>query len=556
MSVLRSRFHPHSALLIGSTLLAVAVAEAQVSGVPGGFSATPSTTPPHPPPTSNTESALGLLARLPAATPKYFPQTYVSLMRAPLPAQIFDQGGIPGVIRELELDRNPNGVLGTFQPDGSTVTATNAFFQALGTNGRSCATCHQPPSGMGISLRNIQARFRATRGTDPLFAPVDGANCPNQVPEDATSGSLLGGLLGRGNELERAHSLLLTKGLIRIALPVPAGAQFTISVVSDPSTCNLDPDYNSVQNPDGTTTQIVSVFRRPLISASLDFKTTTIFPAPDGNSGNIMWDGREPTLFTQAISATLGHAQALAAPTQEQLEQIVAFETRIFSAQLESDAAGLLDETGVTGGPIFLAGQAPGQLLAAPFDEFTAFATATGPLGAARQSVARGQQLFNGRTFTIAAVAGFNDFFGPDAPPQPGTCATCHNIGHAGSDALPNAQRDIGIGGRATFTSAPPPAADLPVFAIEGCPAGSFLGDPSATSVLTNDPGRALITGLCRDVGASTVPTLRALAAHEPYFRDGSAQSLADVVEFYEGRFAIGLTAEEQADLVNFLQVL
>jgi len=552
----RASFHLGSALLVGSALMHVAVAEAQPIGVPGGFSASVSAAGPRQPPPSNSQSAAGLLARLPADTPGYFRGTYVSLMRAPLPAQIFDQGGIPDVIRELELDDDPSGVLGTFLPDGSTVTATNAFFQSLGTNGRSCATCHQPPSGMSISVRNIRARFQATGGSDPLFAPVDGANCPNQVPEGATSGSLLGGVRGKGSELERAHSLLLTKGLIRIALPVPAGAQFTISVVSDPSTCNLDPDFNSVENPDGSATQIVSVFRRPVISTNLDFKTTTLFPAPDGNSGNIMWDGREPTLSSQAINATLGHAQALAAPTDAQVAQIVEFETRIFSAQIESDVAGLLDETGVTGGPIFLAGQAPGQLLAAPFDEFTAFATATGALGAARQSVARGQQVFNSRVFTIAAVAGFNDFFGPDAPPQQGTCATCHNIGHAGSDALPNSQRDIGVGGQATFANAPPPATDLPIFRVEGCPAGSFLGDPTATSVLTNDPGRALITGLCRDVGASTVPTLRALAAHEPYFRDGSAQSLADVVEFYDDRFAIGLTPEEEADLVNFLSVL
>lgn len=541
-----SNLHPHLSrtLLVSSTLLAPALASAQEGVAPLAL------------PAPNTESVASLLDRLPAGTPSYFQQSYVSLMRAPLPAQIFDQGGVPALLRQLERSANPSGVLGTFHLDGSTVTADNAFFQELGTNGRSCATCHQPPSGMSISLRNIQERFRATQGTDPLFAPVDGANCPNQVPESGTAASVFGGLLGKGSELESAHSLLLTKGLIRIALPVPADAEFTLSVVSDPTTCNIDPDYSSVLNEDGTRTQIVSVFRRPLMSTNLDFKTTTIAPGPDGNSGNIMWDGREPTLFTQAVSATLGHAQALVPPTEEQVQQIVQFETRIFSAQLESNDAGLLDETGVTGGPIFLAAQAPGQILAAPFDEFTAFAAAVGPLSEARRSIARGQELFNTRAFTIAAVAGFNDFFGPDAPPQQGTCATCHNIGHAGGDALPNSQRDIGVGGHTSVFGGPPPASDLPIFSIEGCPEGSFLGDPTLTSIQTNDPGLALITGRCRDVGAVTVPALRALASHEPYFHDGSAASLEEVVDFYDGRFAIGLSPEEKADLVSFMLAL
>jgi len=558
MSFRLTRTIPINALLFGLPFLQQAPALAQeVEQQPGAFAATATLAAPSTPPPANSESDATLRARLPSDAPSYFRHSYVSLMRAPFPSKIFDQGGIPSVIPELEADADPSGVLATFQPNGSSVTATNAFFQELGTNGRSCATCHQPPSGMSISLRNIQARFRATEGTDPLFAPVDGANCPNQVPEAATSGSVLGGLRGKGSDFENAHSLLLTKGLIRIALPVPANAEFRISVVSDPTTCNLDPDYNSVHEVDGSTTQIISVFRRPVISTNLGFKTTTLFPAPDGNSGNIMWDGREPTLFTQAVSATLGHAQALVPPTQAQLDQIVQFETNIFSAQLQSNTAGLLDEAGVgTGGPIFLSRQAPGQLLAAPFDEFTAFATATGPQVAARQSVARGLALFSGKVFTIASVAGFNDFFGADAPAQQGTCATCHNVGHAGNDALPNSQRDIGVGGQGDLLGGPPPATDLPIFLLEGCPAGSFLGDPTRTSILTNDPGRALITGRCRDVGAITVPTLRGLAAHEPYFSDGSAPTLQDVVEFYDDRFGIGFSTDEEADLVNFLLAL
>ena len=73
---------------------------------------------------------------------------------------------------------------------------------------------------------------------------------------------------------------------------------------------------------------------------------------------------------------------------------------------------------------------------------------------------------------------------------------------------------------------------------------------------MTNDPGMALLTGKCADIGKFTLPQLRALAAREPYFHDGTAQTLKDVVAFYDKRFAIGLSARDQQDLINFLAAL
>ena len=73
---------------------------------------------------------------------------------------------------------------------------------------------------MSISLRNIRGRFRNTGGTDPLFAPVDGANCPDAVPASFTSGAPYGSLKGKGlRSLRQAYSLLLNRGLIRIRCP-------------------------------------------------------------------------------------------------------------------------------------------------------------------------------------------------------------------------------------------------------------------------------------------------------------------------------------------------
>jgi cytochrome c peroxidase len=46
------------------------------------------------------------------------------------------------------------------------------------------------------------------------------------------------------------------------------------------------------------------------------------------------------------------------------------------------------------------------------------------------------------------------------------------------------------------------------------------------------------------------------LAARAPYFQNGSAATILDVVNFYDLRFAIGFTDQEKADLVAFLQTL
>jgi cytochrome c peroxidase len=70
------------------------------------------------------------------------------------------------------------------------------------------------------------------------------------------------------------------------------------------------------------------------------------------------------------------------------------------------------------------------------------------------------------------------------------------------------------------------------------------------------DPGRALITGKCADIGKLKGPILRGLAARAPYFHNGSAATLQDVVEFYNQRFDIHFTDQQKADLLAFLSAL
>ena len=85
----------------------------------------------------------------------------------------------PAVVPQLSLDQDPSGFVATYQPSGVTRTSGNAFFQNMGTNGRTCFTCHQPQNGWTISAAGAQARFDASAGTEPLFRLVDGATCPS-----------------------------------------------------------------------------------------------------------------------------------------------------------------------------------------------------------------------------------------------------------------------------------------------------------------------------------------------------------------------------------------
>jgi cytochrome c peroxidase len=88
----------------------------------------------------------------------------------------------------------------------------------------------------------------------------------------------------------------------------------------------------------------------------------------------------------------------------------------------------------------------------------------------------------------------------------------------------------------------------LPVFTLQNNATGAM--------VQTTDPGRALITGLWADIGKVKGPILRGLAARAPYFHNGSASSLRDVVTFYDQRFNVGFSDQEKADLIAFLSSL
>ena len=91
-----------------------------------------------------------------------------------------------------------SGWLSTISTTGS-IDLSNPFFKSLGTNGRSCASCHLPTEAWTITPQEVQLRFAITAGTDPIFRPNDGAVCPS-----ADLSSL--------QERYSAYGLLLKKG--------------------------------------------------------------------------------------------------------------------------------------------------------------------------------------------------------------------------------------------------------------------------------------------------------------------------------------------------------
>jgi cytochrome c peroxidase len=462
----------------------------------------------------------------------------------------------------LVISRDSSGISGTYRVGGA-IDTRNPFFKVLGTNGRSCATCHLLTQAMSFTPEYAQEKYDQTRGSDPLFAGVDGANCPNVARSDRAG-----------------HSQILRHGLIRVAITLPASTEYSISVAHDPYGCALTTDPKT----GGLT---VSVYRRPLPGASLPFLSA------------VMWDGRETVaplttpaslqanlrtdLAHQAVDATLGHAQASVTPDDATVQSIVNFELSLFSAQVYDERAGWLHDRGGLGGPVNLSEQdyyagindsLGGDPLGLDFNpaSMSLYAAWLRPTrdrdfaeGARRADIAAGEQIFNTAPMTIANVRGLNDNAALNRPSSlVGHCSTCHDAPNIGDHSLP-LPLDIGVAHSTNPSFEPDPvitaavgelsgARDLPVYLISGCPNPFNPGTPA--SFYTTDPGKALISGKCADFNRLKGPILRGLAARAPYFHNGSAANLTEVVDFYNQRFQMKLTAQQKRQLAAFLGTL
>jgi cytochrome c peroxidase len=436
------------------------------------------------------------------------------------------------------------GEVATFNTGSGPIDKTGAFFQSLGTNGRSCSSCHRPAQGWGISAEEVSQRFDDTSGLDPIFRSNDGSVCDHNIDTSTLQGR------------RQAYSLLTSRGLIRVALSPPAGAEFDIVAVQNPYGCGES--------------DVVSMYRRPLPSTNLRFLST------------VMWDGRESSTQTgtqkiayltnpgdlvadlehQALDATNGHAQAAKPLTAAEQKEIVDFEMSLFTAQISDRRAGLLNNLGANGGPVALATQtAPAFFVGindplggnprgnsftpVVFSLFDGWSNSTGETDGSEQrmraSIARGQALFNSKTINITRVAGLNDDLNQTS--IPGTCGTCHDSPNVGNHSV-SAPLNIGVGD----LDSPLDVTYLPVITLRNKTTGEIRQ--------TTDVGRAIISGAWKDIGRMKGPILRGLASRAPYFHNGSAKSLRDVVEFYEQRFTIGFTEDEKRDLIAFLGAL
>lgn len=439
---------------------------------------------------------------------------------------------------------NEHGIDATYSTAGS-VDLNNPFFKNLGDNDRSCATCHVPSEGWVITPKGVQTRFNETDGLDPLFRLVDGANSP--IEDVATV-----------DERRNAYSMLLNKANIRVGLGIPADAEFELAAIDDP--------YGFASETE------LSLYRRPLPTTNLKFLNA------------VMWEGRESTLdessgdclfgtstcyspvekdlSTQANNATLGHAEALQELTAEELAAIVEFETSLFTAQIYDNNAGDLTANEAKAGPEKLeeteyylgindtvdgdyhtreSFNPIAMTLYDTWERHNSDNSQDEDAGqkSARAAILRGQNLFNSASILISGVSGLNDELG--IKEIAGSCTTCHNIPNAGNHSVP-LPLDLGISDASRRTP------DMPLYTLKNKKTGE--------TVETTDPGRALVTGKWKDIGRFKGPILRSVASRPPYFHDGSASDLNEVVDFYDERFSIGLTDQEKADLAAFLATL
>jgi cytochrome c peroxidase len=188
---------------------------------------------------------------------------------------------------------------------------------------------------------------------------------------------------------------------------------------------------------------------------------------------------------------------------------------------------GLLTSCGAKGGPENLSAQAP---VNARFDLFDAWldlrpgSCTTRAADRRRAQIARGQEHYNGQN------AGNGR-----------SCRGCHNAANNGSN-VNGTLFDVGAS-RPEFREA-----DMPLYTVRN----------KATLEVrqSTDPGRALRSGAWQDMDKFKTPSLRGLAARPPYFHNGIADTLEDVVTHYEAALGFVYTRKEKEDLVAFLKAL
>jgi cytochrome c peroxidase len=378
---------------------------------------------------------------------------------------------------------NLGGEAATFSNHGS-VNLTGGYFKAPGSNSRSCATCHIPEDAWSITPSTLQRVFDETDGTDPVFNLLDANNPAMDVST---------------KEARRAaYSMLLSRGVFRRGGAPRPDSEWELIAVDDPH------GYANIN-------QLVQ-WRRPL--PTMNFPIGSV--AVNWDAGANVGKGQRAALVNLTNRLVTGALQGQPAPP-EVIDEIVDFESSLFTAQLTVPGVGRLDSDGARGGPESLSNM---PKVEGEFNLFDAWADDANPR---RAQIARGQEVFNSTNVSHKS------------------CTVCHNSANNGTN-IDNRLFDI----RTASAEARTP--DLPLY--------TFRNKRTGEVRRLTDAGFGNITGRWDDLGLFKTPTLRALAARAPYFHNGIAASLEDVVRHYEKHFGFIFTDEERADLVAFLNAL
>jgi cytochrome c peroxidase len=381
--------------------------------------------------------------------------------------------------------KNPGGKAATFSTQGF-VNLTGEYFQAQGTNGRSCGTCHIAQEAWSINPGTLQRLFEETGGTHPVFNRLD-ANNPDTGDFSTVEGR------------RAAYSTLLRRGVFRRGGALKAEPrEWDLIAAVDP---------NGFAN----TSRLVQ-WRRVMPTINFAVGSATV----NWDGGNSVGTDQRAGLVNQARRNVIGAQQGPPA-SDEVIFDIVDFESSLSTAQLLVSKVGRLDSDGARGGPEALSTM---PKVAGRFDLFDAWAGDENPR---RAQIQRGQELFNNPN------AG-----GP-------RCGGCHTSANNGTN-INNVLFDVRTASAAAATP------DLPLYTFQNRTTGEIRQ--------LTDTGRGNVTGLWNDLGRFKTPTLRALAARAPYFHNGIAATLEDVVHHYETHLGFIFTDAERADLVAFLNAL
>jgi cytochrome c peroxidase len=479
----------------------------------------------------------------------------------------------------FQVYKTDNGFVQSASADLSL--ANNKFFEhtlhgpdVANSNGQACVSCHLPSDGFDLHVATIQKAFATTQGTDQLFRTNDTANRP-----DADVSST--------DARRKAYSLFLAFGVVRIGKALPPPLPTVGFTVAPQNTARYGPLPNTADPQQPAGVAALSLFRRPLVNTNVNFDSS------------VLWDGRANigNLRGQVKGAAKGLLLA-GTISDADADNIAAFMTGVYTDQVRDDVAGPLSVRGAQGGVknllalasdptrpcVFYVNPTTNTVQLTPFVAAVAATTCTpvtldnphtmtmydawlgladtGSVNHARLSIARGQELFNTAVLHVPP-----DLQIPGVTGSVAHCVTCHATNNLGNNPDPTFFVRIGTDSiqiLKQLSDADPLVTpllnrvrQLPQYCLRptsdptpftSVPCGRHVSD-----VLTTDPGHAMVSGMITDVGKFKPPILRDLNARSPYFHNGAAGSIEDLVNFYNARFQIGLTDDQKTDLGNFI---